>query len=264
MGASQSFSYSSAQIYQSGQSPCNPNDSGPNYTLIDKISSSPVPLNSPANAQGTSTGDVYSATVTYDGTNLTLNMYDVTAGGACPGTKLLHPHMDMSIYHRGWVANTAYVGFTAATGETSNYPLYIDSFSYTEGSTTPPAHRSTPQAATPTFSPAAGTYSGAQSVTISDATSGATIYYTTNGTTPTTSSTKYTGPITVSSTETLQAIAVATGDANSAVASAAYTIDSSSPDPPRQIHRSSITLVASPAIRASCGWEIALSIPVRP
>ena len=65
---------------------------------------------------------------------------------------------------------------------------------------------------TPTFSPAAGTYTSAQSVTISDATSGATIYYTTNGTTPTTSSTAYTGPITVSSTETLEAIAVATGD----------------------------------------------------
>jgi hypothetical protein len=80
--------------------------------------------------------------------------------------------------------------------------------------------------ATPTFSPAAGTYSSAQSVTISDATSNATIYYTTNGTTPTTSSTQYTGPITVSSTEKLEAIAVATGDSNSAVASAAYTITS--------------------------------------
>ena len=82
-------------------------------------------------------------------------------------------------------------------------------------------------AATPTFSPAAGTYNSAQSVTISDATSGVTIYYTTNGTTPTTSSTVYSGPITVSSTETLEAIATASGYSTSAVASAIYTITSS-------------------------------------
>jgi Chitobiase/beta-hexosaminidase C-terminal domain/Legume lectin domain len=229
LGSAQSFSYSSAQIYQSGQSPCNPNDSGPNYTLIDKISTSPVALNSPASSQGTSTGDVYSATVTYNGTDLTLNMYNVTTGGSCPGASCFTHTWTVDI--PSWVGgNTAYVGFTAATGETSTYPLYVDSFSYADGST--PQTPTPTQATTPTFSPAAGTYSGAQSVTISDASSGATVYYTTNGTTPTTSSTKYTGPITVSSTETLHAIAVATGDANSAVASAAYTVDSSSPDPP--------------------------------
>jgi uncharacterized repeat protein (TIGR03803 family) len=82
----------------------------------------------------------------------------------------------------------------------------------------------TPTAATPVFSPAGGTYTSPQTVTISDLTSGATIYYTTNGTTPTTSSAKYTAAITVSATETLEAIAVASGDANSAVASATYTI----------------------------------------
>lgn len=63
----------------------------------------------------------------------------------------------------------------------------------------------------PTFNPAAGTYSSSQSVGISDATAGTTIYYTTDGTTPTASSTAYSGPITVSSSKTLQAIAAATG-----------------------------------------------------
>jgi trimeric autotransporter adhesin len=82
----------------------------------------------------------------------------------------------------------------------------------------------TPPAATPTFSLAAGTYLSAQTVTIADATSGATVYYTVNGTTPTTASTKYTAPIVVSATETLKAIAIATGFSLSIVASASYTI----------------------------------------
>jgi len=80
-------------------------------------------------------------------------------------------------------------------------------------------------ASTPVFTPAAGTYSGAQKVAITDTTPGAVIYYTTTGVTPTTASTKYTGPITVAATETLEAIAVATGYSNSTVAEAKYTIE---------------------------------------
>jgi len=83
--------------------------------------------------------------------------------------------------------------------------------------------------ATPTFSPAAGTYTSAQTVTISDTTSGSTIYYTTNGSTPTTTSTKFTSAITVSASETLKAIATASGDTNSAVATAAYTLVAPTP-----------------------------------
>jgi hypothetical protein len=84
-------------------------------------------------------------------------------------------------------------------------------------------------AATPTFSPVAGTYTAAQSVTISDTTTGATIYYTTNGTHADHEFTVYSGAITVASTETLEAIAAATGYTTSAVASAVYTIANPAP-----------------------------------
>jgi N-acetylneuraminic acid mutarotase len=82
-----------------------------------------------------------------------------------------------------------------------------------------------PAAATPTFLPVAGAYTSAQSVTIKDATAGATIYYTTNGDTPTIYSTVYSTAIAVSSTETLQAIATASGYSTSDVATATYTIN---------------------------------------
>jgi len=91
---------------------------------------------------------------------------------------------------------------------------------------------------TPVFSPAAGTYSSAQTVYLSDMTDGSdagnTIYFTTNGSTPTTASTIFSnppccvgsnGPIVVSATTTIKAIAAASGFTNSAVASAKYTIN---------------------------------------
>ena len=81
-----------------------------------------------------------------------------------------------------------------------------------------------PPAASPTFSPAGGSFSSAQSVTLADATAGATIYYTTDGSSPTTASTKYSTAVTVGSTQTISAIAAAANYSNSAVAAATYTI----------------------------------------
>src|SRR6266704_179312 len=80
------------------------------------------------------------------------------------------------------------------------------------------------QVATPTFSPGGGTYTGSVTVSINDASSGATIYYTTNGSTPTTSSVVYTGALTFTQTTTLKAMAAASGMTNSGVASATYTV----------------------------------------
>jgi len=86
--------------------------------------------------------------------------------------------------------------------------------------------------ATPTFSPAAGTYSSAQSVKI-NLPAGSTGCYTADGSTPAATTpgtcshgTPYSTAVMVSSSLTLKAIATETGFINSGVASAAYTIGS--------------------------------------
>ena len=159
-----------------------------------------------------------------------------------------------------WATPAGYSGETlvlqmpyriTSTGATDNRPFNLYGYSFalnsakTVKSLTLPKNRDvvvlavdlvptgaapTPAAA-PTFSPAAGTYGSAQSVTLSDTTSGAAIYYTTNGTTPTTSSARYSPgtPIPVSSTTTIEAIAAASGYSNSAVTAGTYTITAAAP-----------------------------------
>jgi Chitobiase/beta-hexosaminidase C-terminal domain len=97
------------------------------------------------------------------------------------------------------------------------------------GSSSPgsgPGPGPTPQTATPGFSPAAGTHASSQSVTLTDSTAGATIYYTTDGSPPTTSSTRYTSALTVSSTAVVKAMATASGHTASGSADAIYLVAS--------------------------------------
>jgi len=154
-------------------------------------------------------GHVFNVHMTYDGTNLVMAITDATTA---------------AVFTQTWPINipsvigssNAYAGFTGGTGGLTSIQEVI-SWTYSSGGTTPTA-------ATPTFSPAGGTYTSAQSVTLSDATAGASIYYTTDGSTPTTGSTKYTGTISVGATTTIKAIAAASGYNNSSLASATYTI----------------------------------------
>ena len=85
-----------------------------------------------------------------------------------------------------------------------------------------------PRLAAPVYAPTPGTYAAGQPVTLS-ANSGSTIHYTLDGSLPTLSSPLYTGPIVVSATTTLNAIAVQSGFLTSAVATATYTIGSGAP-----------------------------------
>lgn len=128
-----SFTNSSVQIYHSGQSPCLPNDNGPNYTPINKISTSPVNLTT--GRPDTTTGHTYAATLTYDGNSLTINLSDKTEGNSCPGSKCFTHTWDNVAIPALVDGDTAYVAITGATGLVSLAPLYVDSFSYTAGAT---------------------------------------------------------------------------------------------------------------------------------
>ena len=127
---------------------------------------------------------------------------------------------------------------TATTGTVYSAPITISSTTtlkaiayksgMTDSSVTTGTYTISTIVSAPVFSPAAGTYTSAQTVTISSATSGASIRYTTDGSTPTASTgTVYSAPITLSSTTTLKAIAYKSGMTNSSVTSGTYTITSS-------------------------------------
>ena len=121
-------------------------------------------------------------------------------------------------------AGTLYTGGITVSSTVTLKAIAYES-GYTDSSVASGTYTIQPVVATPTFSPAAGTYSTTQTVTISTATSGASIRYTTDGSTPTeTAGTLYTGAITVSSTTTVKALAYKSGYSDSSVASATYTI----------------------------------------
>lgn len=91
-----------------------------------------------------------------------------------------------------------------------------------------------PVTATPQISPNGGTFTSAQTVKITDTTAAAVIHYTTDGTAPTNKSTTYSGSITVAASGTIQAIAIAPGDSQSALAKASFIINTV-PPPPAQV-----------------------------
>ncbi len=132
---------------------------------------------------------------------------------------------------RSFTGKPALATTATSTSAPGNYPITIArgtlkaanyTFKFKDGTLTVDASGT---AALPTFDPPQGTYSGAQSVTISDATAGAVIYYTTDGSTPSaTHGTLYAAALTVSNSETVMAIAVEAGYSSSAIATAAYTI----------------------------------------
>src|SRR5580704_17418281 len=153
-------------------------------------------------------GDVFNVHTTYDGTTLIMTITDAT-NSSQTFTASWPINIPTTVG-----SNSAYVGFTGGTGGLTAIQEILDWTYVATGQ---------PTAATPTFSPAPGSYNPGQVMTLSDTTAGAVIHCTTDGSTPTASSPVCT-TLTLNTTTTIKAIAVATGYNNSAVASGTYTI----------------------------------------
>jgi Bacterial lectin/Chitobiase/beta-hexosaminidase C-terminal domain len=141
-------------------------------------------------------GHVLNVQISYDGTNLTMTITDPTVNSAFTHTWPINIPATIG-------GNSAYVGFTGGTGgQTAIQDILSWTFSSSATSGT---------TATPVIIPGSGTFASAQSVIVTDGTAGAAMYYTLDGSQPTTSSTKYSGAVSVGVTTTVKAIAVANG-----------------------------------------------------
>jgi hypothetical protein len=233
-----SFTYSSAQLYQPLQPTFLPIVTTAGYLAqfsTTKLSTSPVSLTQPG-SQGTcfqtvgGTCDTFSATVVYDGNTLTLNLFNVTAGGSCPGASCFTQAWS-GVYIPDIVGSTtAYVAITGGTSFITTIPLLINSLVYTVNTPTgSPSftawnanstyNTGSQSSASPVYSVAPGTYSGTQTVSITTSTSPNNyICYELSPTTPTlypqpdnnggcTVGTLYTEAVSIPKTSTLYAMA---------------------------------------------------------
>ena len=154
----------------------------------------------------------------YDSTNLATELWNSSLGtgnAAGNAVKFTVPTIANGKVYVGTRGNN-----TGGSTSSSTIPGELDVFGLLSVETQT-------QAAPPTISPGTETFTGSVSVSISDATSGAVIYYTTDNSTPSPgvgTTTVYGGSFNVTATTTVKAIATASGYANSAVTSATYTL----------------------------------------
>jgi hypothetical protein len=187
--------------------------SAPQNVIVQNIGNMPLdfPLPSAGNNPSLAANFVWDSSSTCKQTDsASPDAYSLEAGAVCVAALDFAPTTVASI--------SGSLIFTDNTLNAKSPAYTTQSFQLNGTSVLPPP------AATPAFSPAPGAYPATQLVTITTATPGATIYYTLDGFGPSIHSTLYTGPISISTTQTLNAIAVAENYAGSAIASGKYTI----------------------------------------
>lgn len=148
--------------------------------------------------------------------------------GARPGYDMFSRTYDNGIVYLNWTGTNKVITLPSGTWVDSNGSA-VSSLTIADGAGAFVTHSAT-RVARPQISPRYGNVvKGPLSVTITDRTAGATIRYTTDGTAPTPSSPVYGGALTVSSSQTIKAIAFSGSTTPSAMSTAAYSISNSTP-----------------------------------
>ena len=170
------------------------------FGLLGVTPTAPAPVISPSSGPV-----VYPQTVTITDAIANATIYYTTDGST--------PNSNSPVYQNPFVvtSNQTITAVASPTGYLASAPASV-----TYAPTGTPAN--------PVFSLSGGTYSGAQTLTITESTPGAAIYYTVDGPVPSTASAVYTQPLSVPASETVQAIAVAASGFASGVVSATYAI----------------------------------------
>ncbi len=192
---------------------------------------------------GTSNPEVAAPIITPNGgsffDSVSVNLSTITTGAS------IHYTLDGTT---PTAASTLFTGLFNLTSDTTVNAIavrngFIDSAVTTADFIVQP----TPQVDLVTFDPSPDTFQNSVDVTLSTTTPGATIHYTLNGTTPTTSSPVFSTPITLTEITTVTAFAVKLGFINSAITSAEYTIETGPPDPSTVAPPLDDTLIANVA-----------------
>jgi Chitobiase/beta-hexosaminidase C-terminal domain/Bacterial lectin len=155
-------------------------------------------------------GDPIWVTLNYDGSNLVEELVDLVTSQTYDASYAVNLPMAVG------GGNTAFIGFTAATGGVASLQTVTD-FIFT---------LSNQPAATPVITPNGAIFTSSISVALSDSASNAEIYYTLDGTMPTTNSMLYLSPFTLTNTAAVKAAAIAAGLPNSEVAFSFFGDDS--------------------------------------
>jgi len=155
----------------------------------------------------------------------------VTFGQAIPALTYATPTGFVNGDSVSVISGTATLSTTATNSSApGDYPITFStmalaatnySFNYVNGTLTISPVGAAPA---PIISPAGGSFSAPQTAAITSSVAGAKFYYTTDGTAPTETSASYTGPIAVSASETIRAIAVAVGYQSSAISNATFNL----------------------------------------